>query len=445
MAWADLAETSQNTTSTLAAGIQSYVDQTFLEQAVPNLHMMQFADKHPLPKNKGKTMTMFRFNPLGLVTTKLTEGTNPAAVAVDDHTVTRTMEEWGAWTQYSSLVSLTHIDKGLTEEAKLFGTQAGKSIDLRIMKEVVTCGSHMLSADTDATTSVCGTGMRPGQWKIIENGTTASTASIVYCNTIANSGNMVFDDTNDWFIGGQLTGVNGQNIGQSRYIYDSVAAAFSVYVYPSFDFAPADGDEFIFSHPGKTASDAVTAHVLAATDTLTHKVFATAREDLQTYSAPEFDGGYYLMLIGPTTNKGFMVDTAGGWMGMAQYRGESLFRGEIGKYMGYRVIQTSQPFRASLPAAATTTGVGATSATDYSLCGANYSAAGAGHWSLAIGAHAYGMTLFPGMNTPKMIYNPLGSAGAADPLQMQGTLGWKLPGVPIAKNALWCVSIVSGG
>ena len=32
MAWADLAETSQNTTSTLAAGIQVYIDQTFLEQ-----------------------------------------------------------------------------------------------------------------------------------------------------------------------------------------------------------------------------------------------------------------------------------------------------------------------------------------------------------------------------------------------------------------------------
>ena len=440
MAWADLADTSQSTTSTLAAGQQTYYDQKFLQQAIPNLHMMQFAEKRKLPRNEGKTITFYRYNALDVVTSGLTEGTNPSATAVDDHTVTRTIKEWGAWHQYSSLVSLTTIDTGLKDQAKLFGTQAGKSIDLRIMKEVVTCGSHSMSVAGAAS----GAGERDGQWHGSDNGTTASTAALIHAHTGVLTGDLLFDDSDNWYIGGQITFTEGQNYGQTRYVYDSVAADYSCLMYPSFEFAPADGDAYLFTHPGKSGAQGATADVLAASDVITHGKFAMAREDLQTFETPEFDGGYFIFLIGPTTNRGFMSDTAGGWMGLAQYRGQALYRGEIGKYMGFRVVQTTQPFRCVLPTNATTGGPGATS-NSYEATGTNYAKGGAGHYSLAFGKGAFGVTLFPGWNSPKFIYNPLGSAGAADPLKMQGTVGWKLPFVPCALNALWCVSVVSGG
>ena len=443
MAWADLAETSQSTTSTLSEGMQTYYDKLFLSQAVHNLHMMQFGQKRPLPEGEGKTIAFFRYNEIPITTTKLTEGTNPSGTLLYDHTVTRTIEEWGAWSQHSSLVSKTHIDRKLKGQVELWGSHAGRTIDLRVMKEVVTLGAHSLSADADA--AACGAGMRPGQWAVSENGTTASTASIIYAETAVVTGDLVFDDTNDWFIGGQLTGLTGKNYGQTRYVYDSVASTNAMHVYPAFEYAPADADKFIFTHPGKSGTAAATAHALAATDTLTHAVFARTREDLQTYNAPEFEGGYYVFLIGPTTNAGFMTDTDGGWMGLAQYRGQALYRGEIGRYMGFRVVQTNQPFRCALPTTAISGGPGATSDTNYSATGTNYAANGAGHYSLAIGREAYGVTKLPGNNKPKIIMKDVGSAGAADPLNMQGTVGWKMEFVPAALNALWCVSVVSGG
>jgi N4-gp56 family major capsid protein len=184
---------------------------------------------------------------------------------------------------------------------------------------------------------------------------------------------------------------------------------------------------------------------LDTADILTHTIFARTREDLQTHRAPEWGGGYYVFLMGPTTNAGFMTDTDGGWMGLAQYRGQAMFRGEIGRYMGFRVVQTSQPFRCVLPTTAITGGPGATSSTDYSLTGSNYAENGAGHYSLAFGQQAYGVTKLPGYKKPKIIVHPPGSAGSADPLNRQGTIGWYIPFVPCALNALWCISVVSGG
>jgi N4-gp56 family major capsid protein len=444
MAWADLAETSQSTTSTLTAGMQTYYDKTFLSQAVHNLHMMQFAQKRPLPEGEGKQIRFFRYNELSPVTTALTEGTNPAGTAIYDHYVTRTIEEWGAWAQNASLVSKTHIDRNLKGQSELFGSQAGRTIDLRIMKEVVTCGSHSLAANASA--GACGAGMRLGQWGgAVDTGGTNLVNTIFAQTAVTAAGGFVFTHTDHWLIGGLLTFISGKNYGQSRYVYDNTATLYSVKVYPSFEYAPSDGDKFIYSHPGYIGSAIATAEALTPSDTLTHKVFALTREDLQVYSAPEYEGGYYVFLIGPTTNAGFMTDTAGGWMGLAQYRGQEMYRGEIGRYMGFRVVQTNQPFRCTLPTTATTGGPGATSATDFKTCGANYSPTGTGHYSLAFGREAFGVTKLPGNNTPKIIVKPFGSAGAADPLNMQSSIGWKMEFVPAALNACWCVSVVSGG
>lgn len=443
MAWVDGLDSSAGKTSTLTAGQQTYYDKIFLDNAAYRLHMMQFGIKKTIPESSGKTIQFTRYNEIAARTTKLTEGTNPAGTLIGDHKITRTLEEWGDWTQNTSLNTRVYLDPHLAGLSKLWGNQAGRTIDKRIMAEVVTLGSHSISADTDA--AACGAGMRPGQWACSECGSTASTTTILYCETAVNDGDLVFDDTNDWFIGGLLTGTSGKNMGASRFVYDSISATKSMYVYPNWEAAPAANDTFIFSHPGLVTSTAETIHALDAADTLTHKVFALTLEDLQTYEAPPYDGDYYIFLIGPTTNRGFMTDTDGGWMGLAQYRGQQLYRGEIGKYMGFRVVQTSKPFRCALPVHAITGGPGATSASDYSLTGTNYAVNGAGHYSLAFGRGAYAVTLLPGSKKPKIIVHAAGAAGSADPLNMQSSIGWYMPFTPCALNATWCVSVVSGG
>jgi len=77
MAWADLKESSSATTSTLSAGMQTYYDKVFFSQAVQNLPMMQFGQKRPLPEGEGATIAFFRYNPIAVTTSKLSEGVNP--------------------------------------------------------------------------------------------------------------------------------------------------------------------------------------------------------------------------------------------------------------------------------------------------------------------------------------------------------------------------------
>jgi N4-gp56 family major capsid protein len=430
-------------TTDLSAGMQIYYDKIFLKQAQDNLHMMQFAQKRPLPLSEGKQIQFFRYLEIANSTAPISvEGANPDPTAITGFNVNRTVEEWGAFSQYSSLLSKTHIDPRLRNWSKLWGAQAGRSVDLRIMKEVVTNGCIMMRADLAAA------GAGPGQnYPCIENGTTASTTTTIYSETNAFNLQAALNQTNDFWNCGQIIFYGGQNYGQSRFISDSVSASNNLVVTLPFESAPADGDEYYLSHMGASgAGDTVAADAMDTTDLITHDVFARTLEGLQVNRAPHYSGGNYVMVIGPTTNAGFMTETNSGWMPLKQYRGEGLFKGEIGTYMGFRVVQTSQPFRATLPLTTTSvaTGTGQTD-TNYYTAGANYSVTGTGHYTLAFGQEAFGVTKLPGPDKPKIIMHGLGSAGSADPLNRNGTVGWAMEFVPAALNGLWCMCIVSGG
>ncbi len=435
MAWAGgVWDTTYGTsTGSINVGQQTYYDKKFLKRVSENLFMWQFGQKRPIPQGEGKTILFSRYHEISSVTTPLTEGTNPDATAITGAEVNRTLEEWGGFSQHSSLVSRTNLDRGLAQVAGLWGDQAGRSVDLRTAKEVVANGCHTIRAD-NANTGGLASGVKG---PITVGSTTSCTTTVTYSDTAAL--------TDDLMIGGLLTFTSGKNYGQSRYISDnaSAAAESSVTVTLPFENAAAAGDTFYVSHPGWSNATTMAADAMDTTDVITHKTLTKAWERLKTEKAAPYSGGFYTLILGPTTHAGFMSD--GTWIGLQQYMGgdSKLYNGEIGKYMGFRVVTTTQPFRCTLATTATTGGPGQTD-TNYYTAGANYSATGTGHYSLAFGREAFGVTMFPGWNKPKIIVKNPGPSDTSNPLNRFSTVGWELPFVPCALNALWCVAIVSG-
>ena len=416
-------------TDGISMGMQVYYDKKFLSRVKENLYMWQFGQKRPLPEGGGKQIRFFRYHEIATTTSPMTEGTNPVPLTVTGHEVNRNLEEWGGFSQHSSLIARTHIDRGLSQVAELWGDQAGRSIDLRIMKEVVANGCHTLRADCangDAT--------GPGLYSDDVGNTTQST-TVIKVN--------IATTTVDIFNGGHITFTSGKNYGQSRYISDtgSHASLTAITVILPFENTPVSGDTFVLSHPG-TSNTTMVPDAMDSTDVITHKALTKVWERLKTTKAVPYEGGYYVLVLGPTTHAGFLSDST--WIPIQQYAGGGgLINGEIGRYMGFRVVTTTQPFRCTLPTQSGTNGPGQTD-TNYYTAGANYSVTGTGHYSLAFGREAFGVTAFPGWTQPKIIVKNPGPNDTSNPLNRFSTVGWELPFVPAALNALWCVALVSG-
>ncbi len=435
MAWAGGVWNATYGVSTdgIGMGMQIYYDKKFLSRVSENLFMEQFAQKRPIPQGGGKQIRFFRYHDIPTLTSTLTEGTNPDPTTVTGHELTRTLEEWGGFSQHSSLISRTHIDRGLSNLSELWGDNAGRTRELRILKEVVTNGCHTIRAD-NANTGGIASGVKGG---LQVGATSTSTTTVIYSATAAL--------TNDLMIGGHITFTSGKNYGQSRYISDnaSAAAESTITVTLPFENAPAAGDTFIVSSPAWSNATTMAADAMDTSDVITHKTMTKLWERLKSTKAAPFSGGYYTFIIGPTVHAGFLSD--GTWIGLQQYtpgQSSKLYNGEIGKYMGFRIVTTTMPFRCTLPTTVTTGGPGQTNTT-WSTSGANYSETGTGHYSLGFGQEAFGVTMLQGLG-PKIIVKNPGPNDTSNPLNRFSTVGWELPMVPVALNALWCVAVVSG-
>lgn len=123
---------------------------------------------------------------------------------------------------------------------------------------------------------------------------------------------------------------------------------------------------------------------------------------LKASSVPYAAGDFYVAFVHPNPAYDLRNDSA--WVNAAQYAGSrQIFTGEIGTLYGVRFIETAQA-----PV---------------------FSAAGSGsvdvYGTIIIGQTAYGVPTLKGRAFPQIFVKPLGSAGADDPLNQYGTVGWK--------------------
>ena len=139
-----------NTNVTTDAGLTNemkvYYSTYLIRLAEPLLVHDQFAQKHPIPKNGGKTIAFRKYDSLPKALTPLTEGVTPDGQKLTMDEITATVAQYGGFVELSDMLLLTAIDNNLMEATRLIAEQASKTLDT-ITREVLNGGTNVLYAE----------------------------------------------------------------------------------------------------------------------------------------------------------------------------------------------------------------------------------------------------------------------------------------------------------
>lgn len=129
----------------LSKEMKTYYSDYLIDNAIPKLVHDQFGQKHPIPKNGGKTIEFRKYSPLPKLTTPLQEGVTPDGQSLNMTTVEATVAQYGGYITLSDMLLLTAIDNNLVQATKLLGAQAGATLDT-ITREVLNGGTNAIFA-----------------------------------------------------------------------------------------------------------------------------------------------------------------------------------------------------------------------------------------------------------------------------------------------------------
>lgn len=411
MGWYDDfgAGTYESKTTTVGNVGQIYYDKKFLDVPKSILKLIPFGQRKPLPEGSGTQIQFNRWLNLSasVSAATLTEGINPNATLAYGQKLNATLAEYGAFLQVSSLLTQSHIDKKINGEiaglVDILAEHSMNIMDILCHMEVISNGAMPICADL-ATTSTY-------------SGTFSTVTSTTVVNSTGLASNSNYGDANHDLRQSLITITSGVAQGQQRAITAYTTSGGVMTVSPAFDILPVAADSFTVTTPDE----------ITAGDDLSYANIKAARTSLKTYKAPQF-GGYYVLLVSPYMAAQLMDDSD--WKNVNTYKDTAggIFEGEIGKFLGCRVIEETNEFRFPLQTrgtAGTTGGPGAT--------GANYSASGAVGSALMLGREAFGCTTFKNKNgkiqKPPVIIKHPGDGDTSNPLNRYGTVGWALEAV----------------
>lgn len=135
----------------LSDEMRTYYADYLIDNAEPNLIHDQFAQKHAIPKNGGKSIRFRKYDPLPKLTAALCEGVTPTGQSLNMGAVEATVRQYGGYVELSDLLLLAAIDNNLVMATKLLGSQAGRTLDT-ITREVL-CGGTNVQYGEDAVTA----------------------------------------------------------------------------------------------------------------------------------------------------------------------------------------------------------------------------------------------------------------------------------------------------
>lgn len=139
------ANTNLTTSSGLTDEMKTYYSDYLIDNAIPKLVHDQFGQKHPIPKNGGKTIEFRKYSPLPKLTTPISEGVTPDGQSLTMSTIEATVAQYGGYITLSDVLLLTAIDNNLVQATKLLGAQAGSTLDT-ITREVLNGGTNVIFA-----------------------------------------------------------------------------------------------------------------------------------------------------------------------------------------------------------------------------------------------------------------------------------------------------------
>lgn len=142
------------TTGDLTQEMSTYYEKVFLARAEYEYIFNQGAQMRTQPSNEGKTVVFTRHTPLAVATTALTEGVNPAEVALTATNVSATLAEYGNTVKISRFLSLTSIDANNKEKIEVVGQNMGESLDTLTRNELFTGATAQLAGGKSVLTDV---------------------------------------------------------------------------------------------------------------------------------------------------------------------------------------------------------------------------------------------------------------------------------------------------
>jgi N4-gp56 family major capsid protein len=130
--------------------VEMFFDRALLLRAVPQLIFSLFGRRGMLMPNMGNIVRWVRVEALAPATTPLVEGVNPPGQNWDKTNIDAELEEYGDFTETSSLKQLTEQDVVLNSMADAFGEQMGVTVDL-VVRDKISGGSSVLYQNLVAT------------------------------------------------------------------------------------------------------------------------------------------------------------------------------------------------------------------------------------------------------------------------------------------------------
>lgn len=137
--------TNVTTDGGLSDEMKTYYSDYLIDLAEPELVHDQFGQKHPIPKNGGKTIEFRKYDSLPKALTPLTEGVTPDGQKLTMGVITATVKQYGGFIELSDILLLTAIDNNLLQATRLLASQAGRTLDT-ITREVLNGGTNVLYA-----------------------------------------------------------------------------------------------------------------------------------------------------------------------------------------------------------------------------------------------------------------------------------------------------------
>lgn len=128
--------------SDLSPEMKTYYSKYLIANAKPKLFHDQFGQKHPIPKNGGKTIEFRRYSALPKATTALTEGVTPSGRKLNVSKIESTVKQYGDYIELSDMLILTAIDNNMVQATELLGAQAGVTSDT-ITREIINAGTNV--------------------------------------------------------------------------------------------------------------------------------------------------------------------------------------------------------------------------------------------------------------------------------------------------------------
>ncbi|MCL2488984.1 MAG: N4-gp56 family major capsid protein [Oscillospiraceae bacterium] len=113
----------------LSPEMKTYYSDYLIDMAGPKLVHDQFADKYPIPANKGKVIEFRKYEPLEDLEGPIQEGITPTGNKLTVKPYKASVEQYGDYIQLTDMLQLSAIDNNVVQATKLLGAQAGKTLD----------------------------------------------------------------------------------------------------------------------------------------------------------------------------------------------------------------------------------------------------------------------------------------------------------------------------